>query len=327
MMRALLGALALCLATTAPAADRSPEFSPLSVEVKLVQLSPRVYFVQGDSGAVSRANEGFNSNAGFVVTPEGVVVFDALGTPSLGRELLRAIRSVTDAPIRKVVVSHYHADHMYGLQVFKQAGAEIWAQRNALPYLASEAPQARLAERRESLAPWVNDKTHIVPPDRLVDQQDGFTLGGFNFRLFRVGPAHTDEDLAMLVEEEGVLFIGDLVFAGRIPFVGDADSRAWLEAIDTLSKYKPRIMVGGHGPPSREATGDLAMTRDYLLYLRERMGRAVDEGTPFEEAYTATDWGRFAALPAFDAANKRNAYNTYLLMEREALAGLSGAKK
>lgn len=324
--RALFAVCALVAAAAAVAADGTPEFSPLSVAVKAVQLTPRVYYVQGDSGAVSRENEGFNSNAGFVVTPEGVVVFDALGSPSLGRELLRAIRAVTDAPIRKVVVSHYHADHMYGLQVFKQAGAEIWAQRNALPYLASEAPQARLAERRDSLAPWVNATTRVVPPDRLVDEKESFTLGGLHFRLFRVGPAHTSEDLAMLVEEEGALFIGDLVFAGRIPFVGDADSRAWLEAIDTLSQYKPRVMVGGHGPPSHEATGDLAMTRDYLLYLREQMGRAVDEGVPFEQAYAATDWGRFAELPAFDAANKRNAYNTYLLMEREALGALSAGK-
>ena len=65
---------------------------------------------------------------------------------------------------------------------------------------------------------------------------------------------------------------------------------------------------------------DLQLTREYLIYLRERMGAAVQEFVPFEEAYAETDWSRFSHLPAFNAANRRNAYNTYLLMEREALA-------
>lgn len=327
MIRILAAIVSLMIASAAPAAQDAAEFFPLGVSVKAIQLTPHVYYVQGDSGAVSRANEGFNSNAGFVITSEGVVVFDALGSPSLGQELIRVIRRITDAPIRKVVISHYHADHMYGLQAFKKFGVEIWAQRNTVPYLASEAPKERLAERRNSLAPWVNARTHVVAPDRLVDEEASFTLGGFTFRLFRVGPAHTSEDLAMLVEQEGVLFIGDLIFAGRIPFVGDADSRAWLTAIERLSKFNPRIMVGGHGPPSRQASEDLALTRDYLLYLRKAMGEAVDEGTFFEEAYAAMDWSRFASLPAFEAANKRNAYNTYLLMEREALAGEIGVRR
>jgi len=78
-------------------------------------------------------------------------------------------------------------------------------------------------------------------------------------------------------------------------------------------------MVTGHGQVSRAPVKDLALTRDYLVYLRENMGRAVEELTPFDEAYAKTDWSRFAKLPAFDAANRVNAYGTYLLMEREML--------
>lgn len=71
----------------------------------------------------SSANEGFMSNAGFVVTDEGVVVFDTLGTAVLGQKLVDAIRTVTLKPIKRVIVSHYHADHIYGLQVFQDLGA------------------------------------------------------------------------------------------------------------------------------------------------------------------------------------------------------------
>ena len=73
----------------------------------------------------------------------------------------------------------------------------------------------------------------------------------------------------------------------------------------------------GHGPHSTEPRADLQLTRDYLAFLRQSMGRAARELTPFEEAYAATDWSRFEALPLFKAANRMNAYNTYLLMEQE----------
>lgn len=302
-MRAL-ALLALCVALPAAALDP-------------IRISPSVYFIRGEAGVPSVANRGHTSNAGFVVTPEGVVVFDALGTPVLGREFIEAIRKVTAAPIRRVIVSHYHADHFYGLPPFKAAGAEIWALAPGRQYLASEAAQARLAERRQSLAPWVGADMTLVPADRWLEGEASFRLGGTTFRLTPVGPAHTPEDLAMTVEEEGVLFVGDLMFGGRLPFVGDADTKAWIAAIDRVVQFNPKILVGGHGDVSRNAAQDLRMTRDYLAYLREKMGAAAAELEDFAEAYRRTDWSRFEKLPAFEAANRRNAYNVYIRMQGE----------
>jgi glyoxylase-like metal-dependent hydrolase (beta-lactamase superfamily II) len=296
------------------------EFEPVSVRLEPVQVSPRVWYVMGDAGPVSAANEGFNSNAGFVVTDEGVVVFDALGSPALGAVLLQRIQQLTTQPVRRVIVSHYHADHFYGLQAFKAQGAEVWAHRRALEYLASDAPRLRLDERRQSLFPWVNEFTRIIPPDVVIDGDREFTLGGVRFQLFSAGPAHTPEDLMMLVPDEKVLFAGDLIFAGRVPFVGDADSRAWLGALDRLVERAPSIIVTGHGPHSRSGLNDVTLTRDYLRHLRAEMGRGVEQMLTFEEAYAAADWSRFRHLPAFSAANRGNAYNTFILMEREALS-------
>src|SRR5262249_14378436 len=115
-----------------------------------IKVSPSAYYIQGESGVPSIANRGHTSNAGFVVTSEGVVVFDSLGTPVLGRELVEAIRKVTAAPIRRVILSHYHADHFYGLAPLKDAGAEIWAHAAARNVLQSDAVKLRLAERRET---------------------------------------------------------------------------------------------------------------------------------------------------------------------------------
>lgn len=124
-----------------------------------------------------------------------------------------------------------------------------------------------------------------------------------------------------MVPSEGVIFSGDILFAGRIPFVGEADSRQWLERIDRLLAHKPRLMVTGHGAVSRDPSKDLALTRDYLVFLRAAMGKAVEDLVPFEEVYAKTDWSRFSKMPAFEAANRINAYGTYLLMEKEALRG------
>jgi glyoxylase-like metal-dependent hydrolase (beta-lactamase superfamily II) len=322
-IRALLGALLIgvqFLATDSVAAAPSVrEFEPVKVPMRVTKVAAHSYYVLGQSGMVSSANEGFNSNAGFVVTAEGVVVFDALGTPALGKRLADLIAKTTDQPIRRVVVSHYHSDHFYGLQALKRPGVDVWAHELVRDYLATDAPAARLLERKESLAPWVNDKTRIVVPDRFLGEDTRFTMGGLTFRVMHAGPAHTPEDLMMWVEEDGVLFVGDLMFTGRIPFVADADVTSWIKALDRVLAFEPKVVVGGHGPESTNAVADLASTRDYLVYLRQQMSAAFDEGLDFDTAYRRVDWSRFSDLPAFAAANRRNAYQTYLNVEKEAL--------
>jgi glyoxylase-like metal-dependent hydrolase (beta-lactamase superfamily II) len=291
----------------------------LAADLQPIQVTPRVYYVQGNAGIASAENAGFNSNAGFVVTDDGVVVVDALGTPALGADLVKAIARVTPKPIRRVIVTHYHADHFYGLGALKAAGAEIWAHRAGLEYFESGEAERRLQQRARDLFPYVDEKTPLVRADLWLDGDVAFKLGGMAFEVLYMGPAHSPEDVIVALPGEGVIFVGDILFAGRIPFVGEADSRRWLEKIDQLLRLKPTLMVTGHGQVSREPVKDLALTRDYLVYLRENMGRAVEELTPFDDAYAKTDWSRFAKLPAFDAANRVNAFGTYLLMEREML--------
>jgi glyoxylase-like metal-dependent hydrolase (beta-lactamase superfamily II) len=305
-------ARALALALLLPLAALAIELSPIKV-------TDRTYYVQGKPGVASPENEAFNSNAGFVVTDAGVVVVDALGTPALGVALVKVIRKVTDKPIRRVIVTHYHADHFYGLKPLKDAGAEVWAHRDGRQYLESGEGARRLEQRAKDLFPWVEPTMPLVPADRWLERDEGFELGGIRFELNHLGPAHSPEDLIVVVPSEGVIFSGDILFAGRIPFVGEADSKQWLERIDRLLALKPVLMVTGHGQVSRDPAKDLTLTRDYLIYLRSAMGKAVEELVPFDEVYAKTDWSRFAKVPAFDAANRINAYGTYLLMEKEML--------
>lgn len=280
------------------------------------------WFVQGVSAMGSSANRNFISNAGFVVTPDGVLVVDALGSPPLAQELLALIKARTSAPIRYVVVTHCHADHIYGLQVFKQAGAQIIAHAGCRDYLASDTARLRLEASRVDLFPWVDEDTRLVVPDRWLgeggrDDDLVLTLGTRRFRLHHAGPAHTTEDLVVHDETTGVVFAGDIVFRGRIPFIGQADSRKWIAALDQMLAQKPRVLVPGHGPLSLNPQADLALIRDYLVYLRQSLAEAANRLEPFDEAYARIDWSRFAHLPLFTAANRMNAYNTYLLMEQE----------
>ncbi len=318
MPRLLYLFLSAHLLIAKPAVAAEPP-AALAVKVVPVQVSAHAWYVRGQQGPASAANQAFNSNAGFVVTPEGVIVIDALGSVPLGEALLAAVRTVTDKPIRRAIVTHYHADHFYGLAPLKAAGAEIWAHRAARDYLESGEGAARLAQRQRDLAPWVGANMRLVPPDRWLEADSSFVFGGLHFDLIYMGPAHAPDDLVVVVREDGTLFSGDILFSGRIPFVGNADSRRWLTTMDRLLLLRPKVMVPGHGAASRDPAGDLAFTRDYLLYLREKMGKAAEEMQPFEEVYARTDWTRYAKAPAFEAANRINAYGTYLLMERELL--------
>ena len=286
--------------------------------VKAVRVAEDVWVVQGESAQGSAANRNFISNAGFVVTGDGVVVIDALGSPTLAEEMIAEIRRVTPQPIRHVIVTHYHADHFYGLQAFKAVGASVVAHRSAGEYLNSETAQRRLAVSREELFPWIDESTRLVAPDRWLDQPDTvLRVGAHELRIRHVGPAHTPEDVVVYVPRRGVLFAGDLVFRGRVPFVGQSDSRQWIESLSRLIDFKPKIVVPGHGAVSTDPATDLELTRDYLAYLRKAMGEAARELEPFDEAYAKADWSRFERLPLFRAVNRINAYNTYLLMEQQ----------
>lgn len=290
----------------------------LAAEALPVQrVAEAAWFVQGEAALGTPANRNFISNAGFVVTPDGVVVIDALGSPALGEALLASIRRITPLPVRWVIVTHYHADHVYGLQSFKAAGAQVIAQRRGLEYLNSDTARLRLEASREELAPWVDAQTRLVPADRWLDADTVLELGGERFHIHHVGPAHTAEDLVVHAEHAGVMFAGDLMFRGRIPFVGGADSRQWIASLGRLIDWRPRTVVPGHGPVSTEPLADLTLTRDYLVHLRKTMAEAAEQLEPFEDAYAKADWSRFEHLPLFRAANRMNAFNTYLLLEQQ----------
>ncbi|MDH5517875.1 MAG: MBL fold metallo-hydrolase [Gammaproteobacteria bacterium] len=288
------------------------------IEMKLHKVSERVYYVRGKAG-MATDNEGFISNAGFIVTSDGVVVYDALGSPSLAKKMIQNIRSVTDQPIKKVVVGHYHADHIYGLQVFKELGAQIVAPIGFEAYLYSSFAAERLEERRFSLEPWVNENTHLIAPDEVISESQSFTLGDTRFVMSLLGSAHSQGDMTLYVENDKVLFSGDIIFEGRVPFLGNADTKNWLETLVKFETDNLQALIPGHGPHAEIPGQAITLTRKYLAKVRQVMTNAVDELQDFDSAFSQADWSEFENLPAYQAAHRRNAYQVFLSIEKEQL--------
>ena len=294
---------------------QAEEYDAVSVEVKAQKLTGDAYYIPGLSGAATEY-EGFISNAGFVVTNEGVVVFDALGTPSLAHAMLGEIRKITDQPIKIVVMSHYHADHLYGLQVFKDEGAQVWAPKGTWDYLDSETAETLLDSRRTALFPWVTDDTYLVKPDRIIDQDTEFNLGDHEFMINYFGKVHSDGDMSLLSVNDQALYSGDIIFEGRLPFVGDANIIDWVKTLERMQYTQVDYFVPGHGSASNQPQQTMDLTYRYLKFLLDKLSKAVEDMEQFEETYEAIDWSEFENETAFDIANRKNAYAVYLFLER-----------
>ena len=325
MKHLISAALLVASAGLAASAQQVSPYPPLTIPLKIDQVPGKpVWYSTGNPGIPGKDNEGNTSNAGFVVTSDGVVVFDALGTPSLGWALLQEIRKTTDRKIRYVVLSHYHADHIYGLQAFRDhSDAVIVAQERAAEYrdneeTADEKANQRLEQRRAALFPWVDGNTRVVPPDITFTDRMTIALGDRRLTLLYAGPAHSSSDIMMMVEPDGVLFAGDIVQNGRIPFMNsdDVSTVHWLHALDEVAKLDPKFIIPGHGRTSTEAKQAIAFTRDYIQYLRDKMAAAVQNWTDFDVAYDQADWSKYLKMPAFGSNNRGNAYRIYLELEQ-----------
>lgn len=328
---ALAWVLWIPILAASPPETETP-YGEVSLRYELHQVPGKpVYYLLGRSGVPSAENEGHTSNLGFVVTGGGIVVYDAGGTPAVGYMLIKRIREVTDEPIKIVVAGHYHADHVYGLQAFKEhSDAVIWAQRRALDYVgggdastAGEDAQRRLEQRRRALWPWVDEDTYLVAPDRIFGDRHVFEVGDLTFELKYMGAGHSPSDAIMIVHELAVIFSGDLIFKGRVPFLDspETDTRAWLKGLDYLASLEPppEYIVPGHGPLARDPQEAIRLTERYIEFMRAQMADAVEELKSFDVAYAEVDWSEFSALPAFEASNRGNAYRVYLEMEDESL--------
>ncbi|RMH03609.1 MAG: MBL fold metallo-hydrolase [Aquificota bacterium] len=297
------------------------------VKDRLEQILPGVYGVLGHPEVASPKNRGFVSNAYFVETEEGVIVFDALGNYALGRELLEVIRERTKKPVRFVVVSHYHPDHFYGLSAFKKAEAVIIAHTYAYEYLSDPSSLYALQLRQQNLGKLM-EGTDLVAPHIGVSTSLILRLGRESFEVRHLCPAHHQSDIIMWMPSKKVLFSGDLVFAGRVPFLGDANTKLLLSCLEELLKYEPEYLLPGHGYYIKGKENIQREVKSLIRYvedMRQVVRRLYLEGLSLEEVQKRINEEMlkldpsYAQMPLFFERTPANAYRVYLDIEDELL--------
>ena len=300
---------------------------PSHVSKTLKKIKEGVYGVFGVYEQVSYENRGFISNAYFVTTKEGVLVFDTLTTYKLGKELIETIKSITDKPIKFAVISHYHTDHFYGAGAFKSEGAVLIAHEWSLEYV-SKPSSWNFYEARKKLLKEHMDGTEMVEPDITITRDLDIHMGGLKFEVRRFCKAHTPGDIVLWIPDKRVLFSGDIVFDGRLPFLGSGNSKGWLVCLKKILELDPDVLLPGHGKPmlTKERIRDrVKWTYKYIDDLRKTIRRFVEEGQDLDyireninNALLEID-PSYAQVPVFFDVNPVNAYYVYFEVENELI--------
>jgi quinoprotein relay system zinc metallohydrolase 2 len=272
------------------------------------EVAPGIFVHVGKTSLMTRDNAGAIANIGFIIGESAVAVIDTGGSVREGQQLLAAIRARTDKPIRYVINTHGHPDHVFGNAAFVQDGISFVGHRNLPRALATRGPFYIDAFRR-IMGGQLIDEVRMVPPTILVDGITTLDLGSRTLTLRAWPAAHTDNDLTVLDEQTKTLFAGDLVFLSHTPVL-DGSLRGWLSVIDEFATLPAQRVVPGHGAVS-EWPAALADQRRYLQTLASDIGALVKSGKSITTAAdtAAAERTRWQLFDDFHARNATAAFS------------------
>jgi glyoxylase-like metal-dependent hydrolase (beta-lactamase superfamily II)/dienelactone hydrolase len=291
--------------------DRAPD----SVLYDLPQeVVPGVWSAIGATAPGTYANSGHNNNLSFVVTDEGVLVVNAGDNYQLAKALHAEIRKVTDQPVKYVVLENGQGHAMLGSNYWKEQGVPVIAHVDARheieeqSFALLEVMQARALEKAAG--------TEVVLPDETFTDKKVIELGGERIELLNLGPTHSPGDIIVWLPCRKLVIAGDMAFHQRmLPLFEHTDSAAWIETWDKFEALGAEVVIPGHGGPTDMATVR-KYTRDYLVFLRDRVGEVLENGGTLQDAY-AIDQSPYMHLPTAEFLAKRNAGQVFRSMEFE----------
>jgi len=283
------------------------------------EIAPGVFVHAGLPEYADETNHGDVANTCFIVGAEAVAVIDTGNSPTIGRNLRDAIRQRTDLPVRYVINTHMHPDHIFGNSAFAGDQPAFVAHANFQSALMARADnyQRRL---EEDLGPEEARDATMVPPTRTVEPPPApalkLDLGGREIEMTAWPTAHTNNDLTVLDSATGTLFAGDLVFLDRLPTI-DGNAPGWLKVMDRLAAVPARRVVPGHGPSSAPWPQAMEPQRLYLATLIDDIRAIQKQGGTIEQAAERAASSQRDRWRLFNEDNPRNAVTVFAELEWE----------
>lgn len=283
-------------------------------EFSLIEIAQGVYAHQGETALMSRENRGAIANIGFIIGDEAVAVVDTGGSLIEGKEFIAALQQKTSKPIRYVINTHAHPDHVFGNGAFVSTGAVFVGHKN-LPRSLAARGEYYLSSFREAMGDAL-EGVKIIAPTVVVDDIMTLDLGGRQIVLQAWRTSHSDCDLTVLDKKTGTLFAGDLLFMQHVPVV-DGSLLGFLDVADKLAKVDAVRVVAGHGPAIAPFPKALEDERSYLERLTRDLRTAIKKGEGVEVAARSAAASERKDWSLFDDYNPRNATAGFAELEWE----------
>jgi quinoprotein relay system zinc metallohydrolase 2 len=301
-------ALALVVAQVWPATAADIHALPVA------EIALGVFVHNGVHEEASAANEDGIANIGFILGDEAVAVVDPGGSYAEGEALRAAIRVRTEKPIRYVILTHVHPDHISGAAAFRRDHPEFVGHAK-LPGAVAQRGEYYLRRLHEALGDGA-DGSEVVPPTVLVADRLDLDLGLRHIILRAHGPAHTDNDLTLFDENTRTFWLSDLLFVDRIPVI-DGSLVGWLKELDRLMDVAADRAAPGHGPVSVPWPPAAEPERRYLEAVARDTRAAIRAGISIANAYRQVANSERGQWLLFDEYHPRNVTASYKELEWE----------
>lgn len=281
----------------------------------VTEVAPGVFVHQGRYEVQSPDNRGDIANASFVVGDDAVAVMDTSGSAVMGEELRDAIRAVTNKPIKYVINTHMHPDHVFGNAAFKQDDPTFVGHYKLARALGTRK-DSYLTANEQMIGKDAFAGSEIILPTLAVKEPTKIDLGGRELLLEPQVTAHTDNDLIVTDTKTNTLFLGDLLFSVHVPTI-DGSITGWLGLLDEIGNRKAARVVPGHGPKTMELPEAIEPEQRYLATIAADVREQIAEGKTLSEATKTAGFSEKDAWKLFDQYHVRNVTAAFAELEWE----------
>jgi quinoprotein relay system zinc metallohydrolase 2 len=302
--QAFAAAFCLCCVPTRLRAD---------APIELQQVAPGIHIRRGVDQDATRANQDEIANIGFIEGRDGVLVTDPGGCLADGQSLREAIQSITRKPIRYVLMSHVHPDHIFGAGAFLADHPVFVGHANLPQSMAARGP---FYQSQLDAILGAGKSGPLIPPTLTIATTQEIDLGNRRLTLTAHKPAHTSTDVSLFDHETGTLLPADLLFVGRVPAL-DGSLTGWLDALPALASLRPARAVPGHGAASVDFAAAAAPLHTYLTKLRDETRAAIADNRGIAAATQTVAQSERGNWVLFDDYNGRNVTEAYKELEWE----------